>query len=76
MKILFLIIFNKIGFRHPVSKLIHIRNLKRPFTTTTLQNMLSNFGKLDTDNFWIDKVKSNCIAKVCFLTIKIYIDLV
>ncbi|KAI1730753.1 RNSP1-SAP18 binding (RSB) motif domain-containing protein [Ditylenchus destructor] len=49
--------------RNPVSNLIHIRQLKRPFTLKQLQNLLKNFGTLVEEDFWIDSIKSNCIAK-------------
>ncbi|KAI1711154.1 RNSP1-SAP18 binding (RSB) motif domain-containing protein [Ditylenchus destructor] len=49
--------------RNPVSKLIHIRQLKRPFTVKQLQTLLKNFGTIVEEDFWIDSIKSNCIAK-------------
>uniref|UniRef100_A0A915EGE2 SAP domain-containing protein n=1 Tax=Ditylenchus dipsaci TaxID=166011 RepID=A0A915EGE2_9BILA len=49
--------------RNPLSQLIHVRGLKRPFTVKALQNLLGNFGKLVEDGFWIDSIKSNCIVK-------------
>lgn len=52
-------------FRNPVSQYIHIIGLKRPYSNKQLQDLLLSFGEVlfDEDNFWIDKVKSNCIVK-------------
>uniref|UniRef100_A0A915CSC0 RRM domain-containing protein n=1 Tax=Ditylenchus dipsaci TaxID=166011 RepID=A0A915CSC0_9BILA len=46
-----------------LTTLIHIRRLKRPFTVKQIQALLSEFGKLVEDGFWIDDIKTNCIAK-------------
>jgi hypothetical protein len=50
--------------RQDLSRWIHIRGLKRPFTNRGLLELLSKFGTVDTDSFWIDGIKSNCIVTV------------
>jgi apoptotic chromatin condensation inducer in the nucleus len=49
--------------RQPISKLIHINRLKRPYTVPSLKTLLKTFGNLVEEDFWIDNIKSNCIAK-------------
>lgn len=49
--------------RNPVTRWVHIRGLKRPFTHKSLINMLSTFGEVSESNFWIDSIKSNCIVE-------------
>ncbi|PIC51473.1 hypothetical protein B9Z55_001975 [Caenorhabditis nigoni] len=49
--------------RHPVSNIVHIRGLTRPFTERQLRNEIEKHGGEITD-FWIDKVKSHCFAKL------------
>ncbi|KAI3420273.1 Apoptotic chromatin condensation inducer in the nucleus [Globodera pallida] len=48
--------------RNPPSRWIHIRNLKRPFTKMALFDLLGKFGTIDTTHFWMDSIKSTCIA--------------
>ncbi|KAL3072745.1 hypothetical protein niasHS_017719 [Heterodera schachtii] len=48
--------------RHPPSRWVHIRNLKRPFTKAALFDLLGKFGTVDTTHFWMDSIKSTCIA--------------
>lgn len=50
------------------SRFILVNNLVRPFTLKKLQDLLEASGHMDSDNFWIDKIKSKCIA--CFETIE------
>jgi hypothetical protein len=52
------------NFRNPPSRWLHIRGLKRPFTNRGLLELLGKFGTVDTDHFWIDSIKSNCIVTV------------
>jgi len=48
--------------RFPVSTILHIKGLTRPFTIPQLQTLLNRTGKLKSDEFWIDKIKSHCLA--------------
>jgi len=48
--------------RFPPSTILHIKGLTRPFTIPQLQILLNRTGKLKTDEFWIDKIKSHCLA--------------
>ncbi|CAI2302926.1 unnamed protein product [Caenorhabditis sp. 36 PRJEB53466] len=49
--------------RHPVSNIVHIRGLVRPFTERNLRAEIEKYGGEIVD-FWIDKVKSHCFAKL------------
>ena len=49
--------------RNAVSCYLFICNLTRPFTLKALQTLLSKFGSISNDNFWIDKIKSKCIVE-------------
>ncbi|XP_064641650.1 apoptotic chromatin condensation inducer in the nucleus-like isoform X2 [Lineus longissimus] len=48
--------------KHPTSRVIHIRNLVRPFTLRQLKELLERTGKLTEGGFWIDKIKSHCLV--------------
>ncbi|CAE1161176.1 ACIN1 [Acanthosepion pharaonis] len=48
---------------NPVSKIIHVRNLVRPFTLGQLKELLKRTGTVVENGFWIDKIKSHCFAK-------------
>ncbi|XP_062587910.1 apoptotic chromatin condensation inducer in the nucleus-like, partial [Saccostrea cucullata] len=48
--------------RKPVSNVVHIRNLVRPFTLNQLKELLKRTGNLVEDSFWIDNIKSHCIV--------------
>lgn len=51
--------------KNPESVFIHVRNLKRPFTLGSLQNVLKKFGEFDVEKeFWIDSIRSHCFVKV------------
>lgn len=50
--------------RKPVSNIVHIRNLVRPFTLIQLKELLKRTGNLVEDGFWIDNIKSHCIVTV------------
>ena len=50
--------------RNPVNKVVHLRNLVRPYTILQLQELLRRSGALVDDGFWIDKVKSHCFVTV------------
>ncbi|KAE9547922.1 hypothetical protein FO519_008870 [Halicephalobus sp. NKZ332] len=50
--------------KNPQSAIIHVRNLKRPFTLGSLQNVLKKFGEFDAEKeFWIDSIRSHCFVK-------------
>lgn len=49
--------------RHPVSNIVHIRGLTRPFTERQLRSEIEKYGG-EISDFWIDKVKSHCFAKL------------
>ncbi|VDK75427.1 unnamed protein product [Litomosoides sigmodontis] len=49
--------------RYPVNQVIMIRQLTRPYTVKQLQLLLSTFGTIVEGGFWIDNIKSTCIAK-------------
>lgn len=53
--------------RKPVSNIIHIRNLTRPFTLNQLKELLKRTGSLVEESFWIDNIKSHCIVTVSSL---------
>uniref|UniRef100_A0AAR5P9C8 RRM domain-containing protein n=1 Tax=Dendroctonus ponderosae TaxID=77166 RepID=A0AAR5P9C8_DENPD len=52
--------------RNPVSEVLFITNLVRPFTVKQLKELLERTGKLKEDGFWTDKIKSKCFA--CYET--------
>ncbi|VVC36314.1 RNA recognition motif domain,Acin1, RNSP1-SAP18 binding (RSB) motif,Acinus, RNA recognition motif [Cinara cedri] len=45
------------------SNVIHITNLVRPFTVGQLRDLLQRTGKIVTNGFWIDTIKSECIVE-------------
>uniref|UniRef100_F1L1F0 Apoptotic chromatin condensation inducer in the nucleus n=1 Tax=Ascaris suum TaxID=6253 RepID=F1L1F0_ASCSU len=49
--------------RYPLSQVVMIRQLTRPFTSERLKRMLSTFGTIVEGGFWIDTIKSTCIVK-------------
>lgn len=48
--------------RNPVSHVLFVENLTRPFTLPALHSLLKSFGSIDTGKFWIDKIKSMCLV--------------
>lgn len=52
--------------RNPISEILFITNLVRPFTVKQLKDLLERTGKLKEDGFWTDKIKSKCFA--CYET--------
>lgn len=52
--------------RKPVSNVIHVTGLTRPFTLSQLKELLIKYGKIIDDKFWINNVKSHCFAVVSF----------
>ena len=50
--------------RNPASKIVHIRNLVRPFTVNQLKELAKRTGPIVDEEFWIDKIKSHCFIIV------------
>ncbi|XP_018320732.1 apoptotic chromatin condensation inducer in the nucleus [Agrilus planipennis] len=46
--------------KNPVSAVLFITNLVRPFTLKQLKDLLERTGKIKQNGFWTDKVKSKC----------------
>ncbi|CAL1270947.1 unnamed protein product [Larinioides sclopetarius] len=46
----------------PVSKILFIQNLVRPFTLNQLKDLLRETGNFIEEDFWIDKIKSKCFV--------------
>ncbi|XP_066138563.1 apoptotic chromatin condensation inducer in the nucleus-like isoform X2 [Euwallacea fornicatus] len=53
--------------KNPVSEVLYITNLVRPFTVKQLKELLERTGKIEEDGFWTDKIKSKCF--VCYETV-------
>lgn len=53
---------------NPVSRMLHITKLVRPYTVPVLKEMLRKSGTIldDSDHFWIDGIKSQCIVTVIY----------
>lgn len=52
--------------RNPSSRVIVIWNLVRPFTPNQLRELLLRTGRLAEGGFWLDNIKSTCLAMVSF----------
>lgn len=50
--------------RRPVSCVVHVMNLVRPFTVSQLKQLLGRTGKLIESGFWINSIKSHCYVTV------------
>jgi len=48
--------------RHAPSQVVFIQNLTRPFTLKALEGLCRKFGEINTERFWIDKIKSKCLV--------------
>lgn len=46
--------------KHPVSAVLYITNLVRPFTLKQLKELLERTGKIKEEGFWTDRIKSKC----------------
>lgn len=46
--------------KNPVSAVLFITNLVRPFTLKQLKELLERTGKIKEDGFWTDRIKSKC----------------
>lgn len=57
----------------PVSKIIFIQNLVRPFTLNQLKDLLKQSGKIVEEYFWIDKIKSKCFVMVSLFLCIIFV---
>lgn len=49
--------------RNPISNVLFIQNLVRPFTVKQLKELLERTGKIVEDGFWTDRIKSKCYAQ-------------
>ena len=52
--------------RNTPTRMIHIKNLTRPYIEKQLKELLNKTGTLieDSDHFWLDSIKSQCVATV------------
>jgi hypothetical protein len=48
----------------PLSQILYIRGLTRPFSLFQLKGLLSRYGTLTDGEFWLDKIKSQCFVTV------------
>ncbi|XP_059160689.1 apoptotic chromatin condensation inducer in the nucleus-like isoform X3 [Physella acuta] len=48
--------------RNPPNRVIRIAGLVRPFTIGQLKELLKRSGELDDEYFWINDIKSHCLA--------------
>merc|ERR1712154_247596 len=53
---------SKTPARNPIDRVIRIAGLVRPFTVSQLKELLKRNGELDPDYFWINDIKSHCLA--------------
>ena len=49
--------------RNPVTNVLFISNLVRPFTIKQLKDLLSRTGVIVDNGFWTDKIKSKCYVQ-------------
>lgn len=49
--------------KNPVSNVLFITNLVRPFTVKQLKELLERTGKIKDDGFWTDRIKSKCYVQ-------------
>ena len=52
--------------RNPVTSVLSIINLVRPFTVVQLKELLERTGTIAENGFWTNKIKSVCLVKVSF----------
>ncbi len=50
--------------KHPPTRILHVRGLTRPFTKEELRELLGREGVPLEEAFWIDKIRSHCVAVV------------
>ncbi|XP_056640447.1 apoptotic chromatin condensation inducer in the nucleus-like isoform X2 [Diorhabda sublineata] len=49
--------------KNPVSEILYITNLVRPFTLKQLKELLERTGKIKEGGFWTDRIKSKCYVQ-------------
>lgn len=49
--------------KNPVSEVLFITNLVRPFTIKQLRELLEKTGTIEKDGFWTDRIKSKCYVR-------------
>lgn len=49
--------------KKPVSNVLFITNLVRPYTVKQLRELLERTGKISEDGFWTDRIKSKCYVQ-------------
>ena len=55
------------------TQILFIKNLQRPYTIPQLKALLLGYGKLSDNEFWYNKLRSQCLAKVSVNVLKIYL---
>ncbi len=50
--------------KHAPSRILHVKGLTRPFTKEELRELLARDGTPLEEAFWIDKIRSHCVAVV------------
>lgn len=49
--------------KNPISDILYITNLVRPFTLKQLKELLERTGNIKDDGFWTDRIKSKCYVQ-------------
>lgn len=49
--------------KNPMSDILYITNLVRPFTLKQLKELLLRTGKIKEEGFWTDRIKSKCYVQ-------------
>lgn len=49
--------------KNPISEILFITNLVRPFTIKQLKELLERTGKIKENGFWTDHIKSKCYVQ-------------
>ena len=49
--------------KNPISNILYITNLVRPFTVKQLKELLERTGKIQEEGFWTDRIKSKCYVQ-------------
>lgn len=49
--------------KNPVSEILYITNLVRPFTLKQLKELLERTGRIKEGGFWTDRIKSKCYVQ-------------
>ncbi|CAF1262856.1 unnamed protein product [Rotaria magnacalcarata] len=53
---------NTTAVTQPLSQILYIRGLTRPFSLLQLKELLRRYGTLVEGEFWLDKIKSQCLV--------------